>query len=112
MCATSRAAKTSCSPPALLASKQEITYMSYGQGDRASSCSNIETGQREIVGNFPGMCRSRRGSPPTGQQQVIMTCSRARLEHLRDDLSPNATDALTDTAAISFLFARWHAHLF
>ena len=34
---------------------QEITYMSYGQGDPRVYLLNIETGQREIVGNFPGM---------------------------------------------------------
>src|SRR5262249_51171189 len=36
-------------------STQEITYMSYGQGDPRVYLLNIETGQREIVGNFPGM---------------------------------------------------------
>ncbi|MGN6461023.1 MAG: Tol-Pal system protein TolB, partial [Pseudolabrys sp.] len=34
-------------------STQEITYMSYGQGDPRVLLLNIETGQRETVGNFP-----------------------------------------------------------
>src|SRR5437763_10451052 len=44
-------------------STQEITYMSYGQGDPRVFLLNIETGQREIVGNFPGMSFSPRFSP-------------------------------------------------
>jgi len=43
-------------------STQEITYMSYGQGDPRVFLLNIETGQREIVGNFPGMSFSPRFS--------------------------------------------------
>ena len=41
--------------PRFSPSTQEITYMSYGQGDPRVFLLNIETGQREIVGNFPGM---------------------------------------------------------
>ena len=41
--------------PRFSPSTQEITYMSYGQGDPRVYLLNIETGQREIVGNFPGM---------------------------------------------------------
>src|SRR5438874_479204 len=51
-------------------STQEITYMSYGQGDPRVYLLNIETGQREIVGNFPGMTFSPRFSP-TGQQVIM-----------------------------------------
>jgi len=41
--------------PRFSPSTQEITYMSYGQGEPRVFLLNIETGQREIVGNFPGM---------------------------------------------------------
>ena len=34
-------------------STQEITYMAYGKGDPRVFLLNIETGQREVVGNFP-----------------------------------------------------------
>src|SRR5204862_4869983 len=34
---------------------QEITYMSYGPGSPRVCLFNIVTGQRETVGNFPGM---------------------------------------------------------
>ena len=49
--------------PRFSPSTQEITYMSYGQGDPRVFLLNIETGQREIVGNFPGMTFSPRFSP-------------------------------------------------
>ena len=41
--------------PRFSPSTQEITYMEFGQGDPRVYLFNIETGQREIVGNFPGM---------------------------------------------------------
>ena len=44
--------------------------MSYGQSDPRVFLLNIETGQREIVGNFPGMSFSPRFSP-TGQQVIM-----------------------------------------
>ena len=44
-------------------STQEITYMAYGRGQPKVYLLNIETGQREIVGNFPGMSFAPRFSP-------------------------------------------------
>src|SRR6202521_5555268 len=41
--------------PRFSPSTQEITYMEFGQGDPKVYLRNIETGQTEIVGNFPGM---------------------------------------------------------
>ena len=43
--------------PRFSPSSQEITYMEFGQGDPRVYLLNIETGQREIVGNFPGIDR-------------------------------------------------------
>ena len=45
--------------------------MEFGQGDPRVYLLNIETGQREIVGNFPGMTFSPRFSPDG--QRVIMS---------------------------------------
>jgi TolB protein len=50
---------------------QEITYMSFGQGEPRVYLLNIETFQREIVGNFPGMTFSPRFAPDG--QRVIMS---------------------------------------
>jgi len=49
--------------PRFSPSTQEITYMSFGQGDPRVYLLNIETNQREVVGNFPGMTFSPRFSP-------------------------------------------------
>src|SRR6266851_3204812 len=57
--------------PRFSPSTQEITYMEFGQGDPRVYLRNIETGQSEIVGNFPGMSFAPRFSPDG--QRVIMS---------------------------------------
>src|SRR6266567_3223213 len=57
--------------PRFSPSTQEITYMEFGQGDPRVYLRNIETGQSEIVGNFPGMSFAPRFSPD--DQRVIMS---------------------------------------
>jgi TolB protein len=80
-------------------STQEITYMSYGQGDPRVYLLNIETGQREIVGNFPGMTFAPRFSPDG--QRVIMSLQQGGNSNLFVmDLRSKATTRLTDTPAI------------
>ena len=78
---------------------QEITYMSYGQGQPRVYLLNIETGQREIVGNFPGMTFAPRFSPDG--QRVIMSLQQGSNSNLFVmDLRSKATTRLTDTPAI------------
>jgi TolB protein len=85
--------------PRFSPSTQDITYMSYGQGDPRVFLLNIETGQREVVGNFPGMSFSPRFSP-TGQQ-VIMSLQQGPNSNIYVmDLQSKRTTRLTDTAAI------------
>src|SRR5690348_3938406 len=85
--------------PRFSPSTQEITYMAYGQGDPRVYLLNIETGQREIVGNFPGMSFSPRFSPDG--QRVIMSLQEGGNSNLFVmDLRSKATTRLTDTAAI------------
>jgi TolB protein len=85
--------------PRFSPSTQEITYMSYGRGDPRVYLLNIETGQREIVGNFPGMTFSPRFSPDG--QRVIMSLQQGGNANLFVmDLRSKATTRLTDTAAI------------
>jgi TolB protein len=80
-------------------STQEITYMSYGQGDPRVFLLNIETGQREIVGNFPGMSFSPRFSPDG--QRVILSLQQGNNSNLFVmDLRSKSVTRLTDTAAI------------
>src|SRR5450755_1033266 len=85
--------------PRFSPSTQEITYMEFGQGDPRVNLLNLETGQREIVGNFPGMSFSPRFSPDG--QRVIMSLQQGGNSNLFVmDLRSKATTRLTDTPAI------------
>jgi TolB protein len=85
--------------PRFSPSTQEITYMAYGQGDPRVYLYNIETGQREVVGNFPGMSFSPRFSPDG--QRVIMSLQQGSNSNIFVmDLRSKATTRLTDTQAI------------
>jgi TolB protein len=78
---------------------QEVTYMSYGEGDPRVYLLNIETGQREVVGNFPGMTFAPRFSPDGGS--VIMSLQRGGNANLFVmNLGSKAITRLTDSAAI------------
>ncbi|MBN8955301.1 MAG: Tol-Pal system protein TolB [Rhizobiales bacterium] len=85
--------------PRFSPSTQEITYMSYGQGDPRVYLLNVETGQREIVGNFPGMTFSPRFSPD-GQRVVMSLQQGGNSNIFAMDLRSRSTMRLTDTAAI------------
>jgi TolB protein len=85
--------------PRFAPSSQEITYMAYGEGDPRVYLFNIETGQRETVGNFPGMSFSPRFSPDG--QRVIMSLQQGSNSNIFVmDLRSKATTRLTNTDAI------------
>jgi TolB protein len=81
--------------PRFSPSTQEITYMEFGQGDPRVYLFNIETGQREIVGNFPGMSFSPRFSPDG--QRIIMSLQQGGNSNL---FVMDLRSRLTDTPAI------------
>jgi len=85
--------------PRFSPSTQEITYMAYGQGDPRVYLLNIETGQREIVGNFPGMSFAPRFSPD-GQRVVMSLQEGGNANIFVMDLRSKAMTRLTDTPAI------------
>jgi TolB protein len=85
--------------PRFSPSTQEITYMSYGEGDPRVYLFNIETGQREVVGNFPGMSFAPRFSPD-GQRVVLSLQQGSNSNLFVMDLRSKATTRLTDTQAI------------
>ncbi|MBD8893728.1 Tol-Pal system protein TolB [Labrenzia suaedae] len=78
---------------------QEITYMSYGGAEPSVYLLNIETGQREIVGNFPGMTFAPRFSPD-GQKVVMSLEQGGNANIFTMDLRSRKTTRLTNTAAI------------
>ena len=85
--------------PRFSSAADTITYMSYGQGDPKVYLLNIETGQRETVGNFPGMSFSPRFSPD-GQRVIFSLQQRGNSNLFVMDLRSKATTRLTDTPAI------------
>jgi TolB protein len=85
--------------PRFSPSTQALTYMSYGQGDPRVLLLDIDSGQREIVGNFPGMTFAPRFSPDG--QRVIMSLQQGSNANLFVmDLRSKVTTRLTDTPAI------------
>ncbi|MEW6121878.1 MAG: Tol-Pal system beta propeller repeat protein TolB [Pseudomonadota bacterium] len=85
--------------PRFSPTSQEITYMSYGRGEPRVYLLNIETGQREIVGNFPGMSFAPRFSPD-GQKVILSLQQGGNSNIFVMDLRSKATTRLTDTSAI------------
>nr|WP_187289068.1 Tol-Pal system beta propeller repeat protein TolB [Fulvimarina pelagi] len=85
--------------PRFSPNRQEITYMSFGNGEPRVYLLQLETGQREIVGNFPGMTFSPRFSPD-GQKVVMSLQQDGNANIYAMDLRSRATQRLTNTAAI------------
>ena len=73
--------------------------MAFGDAEPQVLLLNVETGQRETVGNFPGMTFSPRFSPDG--RKVVMSLSEGNSSNLYAlDIASKATTRLTDTAAI------------
>ena len=85
--------------PRFSPSAQEVAYMSFGSGDPKVTLLNLDTKQREAVGNFPGMTFAPRFSPD-GQQIVMSLSDGANTNLYTMDLRSRATTRLTDTSAI------------
>jgi TolB protein len=85
--------------PRFSPSRQEITYMSFEGGQPRVYLLQLETGQRELVGNFPGMTFSPRFSPD-GQKVIMSLQQDGNANIYTMDLRSRATTRLTSTAAI------------
>jgi TolB protein len=85
--------------PRFSPSSQDVTYMSFGAADPKVLLLNVETGQREVVGNFPGMTFSPRFSPDG--QKIVMSLSQGGSSNLFTmDLLSRTTTRLSDSNAI------------
>ena len=85
--------------PRFSPNSQEVAYMSFGADDPRVFLLNVETGQREAVGNFPGMTFSPRFSPDG--QKIIMSLSQGSQSNIYTmDLRSRTTTRLTDTSGI------------
>jgi len=87
--------------PRFSPTNQEITYMSYGRGDTPPRVMlmNIESGQREVVGDFPNMAFSPRFSP-TGQSVVMSLQAQGASNIFTMDIRNKRLTRLTSTPAI------------
>lgn len=85
--------------PRFSPNRQEVTYMSFeGQQPRVYLL-QLETGQREVVGNFPGMTFSPRFSPD-GQKVIMSLQQDGNANIYTMDLRSRTTTRLTNTSAI------------
>jgi TolB protein len=80
--------------------RQEITYMSYVNGQPRVMMMNLETGTRAVVGDFPGMTFAPRFSPDG--RQVIMSFQQGGNSSIVElDLSSRRSRQLTQSTAIN-----------
>jgi TolB protein len=85
--------------PRFSPSSQDVAYMSFGGSDPKVMLLNIDTRQREVVGNFPGMTFAPRFSPDG--QKIVMSLSQGTSATLYAmDLRTRSTMRLTDSSAI------------
>ena len=85
--------------PRFSPSRQEVTYMSFA-GDRPRVyLLQLETGQREVVGNFPNMTFAPRFSPD-GQRVIMSLQQDGNASIYTMDLRSQATTRLTNSRAI------------
>lgn len=88
--------------PRFSPSSQDVAYMSFPRSETAEPkvyLLNVESGQREAVGNIPGMSFAPRFSPDGSK--IIMSLSQGSTTNLFTmDLGSRTTTRLTDTAGI------------
>ncbi len=86
--------------PRFSPSRQEITYMAFNSNNPRVYLLQLETGQRELVGNFPGMTFAPRFS--ADGQKVAMSLGRddGNSDIYTLDLRSGVTERLTDSNSI------------
>jgi TolB protein len=85
--------------PRFSPTSQEITYLSYAHGTPKVYLFNIDTGQQEIVGEFPGMTFAPRFSPD-GNRVIFSLSTGGASSIYTMDLRTRHTAQITNTTAI------------
>ena len=85
--------------PRFSPSRQEVTYMSFSGNQPRVYLLQIETGQREVVGNFDNMTFAPRFSP-SGQTVVFSQAQGGNTDIYALDLASGQRRRLTNTPAI------------
>jgi TolB protein len=79
---------------------QEITYLSYFRDQPRVYLFNIDTGQQEVVGDFPGMTFAPRFSPD-GKKVIMSLSTEGNSQIYALDLRTRAVKRLTNHASIN-----------
>ncbi len=85
--------------PRFSPSSQVVTYMSYAGGQPRVYLLDIESGRRELVGNFPGMTFAPRFSPD-GNRVIMSLQSEGNANIYTMDLRTRQTTRLTNSPSI------------
>ncbi|MGG7516624.1 Tol-Pal system beta propeller repeat protein TolB [Allorhizobium undicola] len=85
--------------PRFSPNRQEVTYMSFEGDQPRVYLLHLDSGQREVVGNFPGMTFAPRFSPD-GQRVIMSLQQEGNANIYTMDLRSRTTTRLTSTAAI------------
>jgi len=85
--------------PRFSPSSQEITYLSYARGVPQVFMFNIDTGQQEVLGQFPGMTFAPRFSPD-GNKVIFSLSGGANSQIFTQDLRTRKVTQITSSAAI------------
>jgi TolB protein len=85
--------------PRFSPTRQEITYLAYVRGRPRVYIYNIDTGQRELLGNFPGMTFAPRFSPD-GNLVIMSMAQDGNTEIFTMDLRTRSVRRLTNHPAI------------
>ena len=86
--------------PRFSPSKQQITYMSFGEGEPRVYLLDLASGRRRLMGNFSNMTFSPRFSPDGSKVVFSIAEEAGNADIVRMDLASGAAQRLTQTPAI------------